>query len=151
MAVNFQSLLSKPVESAKRPVTKPAGTYFGRIAGHKFDESPKQKTPYVRFELGDVQAGPDIDKEQLVDPEDGTPLDLSKFKPHLDYYLTEDALYRLRELLESLGITVSGRSFAETIPESKGMPVQFTLTMEPSRDKEGVFYNNVAQMSGVKE
>ena len=150
MAVNFQHLLSKPMDTVKRPVAKPAGTYFGQITGHKFDESRQKKTPFVRFMLGGVQAGPDIDQAQLVNPEDGSPIDLTKWTPHVDYYLTEDSLYRLKDFLESLKISTEGRAFGEAIPETKGMPVQFTVTMEPAQGEGGGFYNNVASIAGVE-
>lgn len=149
MSVNFQNLLSKPVDSAKRPQALPAGTYFARIASHKFDESARQKTPYVRFEFSDLQPGQDIDASQLRE-QDGTPIDLSKKKLRSDFYLTDDAMYRLREFLEGLGIPTEGRSFGETIPETKGLPVQLTVTMRPAEGenaREGTFYNDVAQVS----
>lgn len=152
MSVNFQNLLSKPVDSVKRPTALPAGTYYARIQGHKFDESRQQKTPFVKFEFSDLQPGPDIDAAQLKDGE-GNAIDLSKKKLSRDYYLTDDAMYRLREALESLGIKVEGRSFGECIPETKGMPVQITVTMTPATGdnaKEGDFYNNVSAMSGVQ-
>lgn len=148
MSVNFQHLLSKPIDSVKRPVAKPAGTYFGQIIGHKFDESKQKKTPFVRFELGGVQPGPDIDQSLLVDAE-GQPLDLSKWHPYKDFYLTDDSLYRLKDFLDSLKINISGRQFGETIPETKGMPVQFDVTMEPASEGGG-FYNNVGNIAGVE-
>jgi len=150
MTVNFQSLLSKPMDSVKRPTAKPAGTYFGRIVGYKFDESKQKKTPLVKFEIGDMQPGPDIDAAQLVDAE-GQPLDLTKWKPSTDFYLTDDSMYRLKDFLDSLGVSIEGRSFGEAIPEVKGRPVQMTVTMTPSDKEEGVFYNNISQISGPAE
>src|SRR5215831_16229366 len=121
MSVNFKDLLSRPVDSAKKPPTKPPGTYYGVISSYKFAESQKQKTPYVRFTFNNIQPGEDLlagDQRALQDDE-GNPIDFSKWTPYKDYFLTDDALYRLKEFLQSLGVETAGRSFDETIPEAK--------------------------------
>lgn len=148
-SVNFQELLKKPVTSAVKPPTKPAGTYMATIMAFNFDESSKKKTPYVRFQLGNVQPGPDINPDDLVSAA-GEPIDLSKWKPGRDYYLTDDAYYRLRELIQSCGIAVEGRDFSETIPELRGKQVQMTVIQKPSDNGEEL-YNEVTDLAGVSE
>jgi hypothetical protein len=148
MAVNFGALLQKPMDAVKRPTAKPPGTYFAKIKDYKFDESKKQKTPYVRFALTNVTAGPDVDASMLVDAE-GAPIDLSKWSPNKDYYLTDEALYRLKDLIESLDINTKGRQFSEVLPELKGLPVQIVVTQRPSDDGTEM-YNDIGEMSGVK-
>ena len=51
--------------------------------------------------------------------EDGNPIDFSKWTPARDFYLTDDAIYRLKDFLKSLGIPTDGRSFMETIPRPR--------------------------------
>jgi|SRR6516165_6852787 hypothetical protein len=145
---NFSHLLDKPIDSVKRPPVKPPGTYFGNIESYKFDESKNEKTPYVRFTFNNLQPGPDIHPDQLKD-QDGESIDFSRWKPTRDFYLTENALYRLKEFLESLRVPTSGRSFTETIPESKGLPVILTVVQTPS-NKPGSddIYNNVSDAKG---
>ena len=149
MAVNFKELLSRPVDSAKKPPTKPAGTYTGTIASHKFDESMKQKTPYVRFTFNNIQPGEDIlnSDPRLVQDEDGNPIDFSKWSPYKDFYLTEDALYRLKEFLQSLGIDTAGRMFNDILPETKGMPVILTAVVTSSDDATRM-YTNIGDVKG---
>jgi hypothetical protein len=124
------------VESAKKPTTKPPGTYSGVIASFKFDESSQKKTPFCRLTVKNCQPGADVDRTLLVDPEDNSPMDLSKWSPYEDYYLTEDALYRVRELMESMQMNISGRLFSETIPELVNQPVIFTFVHETISDRQ---------------
>jgi len=136
MVVNIKALIDRPVESAKKPTTKPAGTYSGVIASYKFDESSQKKTPFCRITVKNCQSTADVDRTLLVDPEDGSPMDLERWAPYEDYYLTDDALYRLRELMESCRMNISGRSFSETIPELVNQPVMFTIIHETITDKQ---------------
>lgn len=136
MVVNVKALLDRPVESAKKPSTKPPGAYSGVIASFKFDESSRKKTPFVRLTVKNCQplvngkdGTPAIPPEALLE-EDGTPMDLTKWSPYEDYYLTEDALYRVRELMESCGINIKGRSFSVTIPELVNQVVNFNVVHE---------------------
>ena len=128
--VDFSNLLSTSVDSVKRPPVKPPGTYLGTIAGYKFDTSSKKGTPFVRFEVSGVQPGEDIDQAQLE--VDGERIDMAKWKPGFDFYLTADAMFRLKEFIESFNINAGGRSFNEVLPELKGMPVMFTATVHKS-------------------
>lgn len=141
MTVDFKSLLSKPADTVERPKPLPAGTYHGMIGAYKFDESKNKKTPYVRFDLKVHRAGSD------VDPEAVNGIDLSKKNLRRDYYLTDDALYRLKDLIESCGISTTGRSFNELIPELLNKQVIIGVTQRPSEDGTE-FYNDVKELAG---
>lgn len=146
--VDFKSLLGKNVDTVEKPKPKPGGTYHGVIEGFKFDLSQKQKTPFVRVTAYNVSPGQDIDPNDLAENK----IDLTKWKPHRDFYLTEDALYRLREFLESLGITTTGRSFNETLPEIKGKPVIMTAVNGTTTNEatgETSIFTNIADMRGA--
>jgi hypothetical protein len=142
---DFSKLLQKSVTSAERPKPKAAGSYLGVVNKFEFGESAQKKTPYVRFHVNSVAPGPEVDMEE--NSRNG--VDLSKWAPHKDYFLTEDALYRLREFLESCGIPVEGRSFNETIPEAVGKPVMFE-NVNTTSDKAGKteIYSNVGDLTG---
>jgi hypothetical protein len=145
--VDFKSLLSTPVESAERPKPRPAGTYTGVIEKFQFDKSKNKLTPFVRFSVAAVSPGDGIDQQAL---QEAGPLD--KWKPHRDYYLTNDALYRLRELIESCGIPTKGRSFNATIPELKGKPVVLQVVLDNSTNEttgEVSIFNKIAEMRGA--
>lgn len=143
MATDFSNLLSEPVGSAKRPPVKPAGTYHGTIASYAFDESSKKKTPFVRFNYTNVRPGEDIDQEALRDP-DGEAIDLAKWKPASEFYLTPEAMWRLDEFLEPLP-NAKGRPKNEVIPELRGLPVILTVSIRPSEDGTA-FFNRVEKV-----
>lgn len=151
MAVNFKELLSTPVTDAERPKPRPAGKYFGTISAFKFDESREQKTPFVRISLKGIQPGPGI----TADPATFDRLQKSggteKWNLNRDYYLTEDAKYRLRELMESCKLKVEGRSFLEVIPELVNQPVAFDVSEESYERKDGEtgISNKITEMRGA--
>lgn len=144
---DFSKLLQKPVTSAERPKPKAAGTYDGLVFKYEFGESQKKKTPYVRFHINNVSPGPEVDQEENV----RNGVDLTKWQPYRDFFLTEDSIYRLREFIESCHIAVDGRSFNETIPEVVGKPVKFeavnTTSSEPGKD--AATFTNVGDIVGA--
>lgn len=152
MTVNIKALMDRPVTSAKKPSLKPAGVYTGVIGSFKFDESSRKKTPFVRLSVKNCMPGDDIKPDQLIDPEDGTPMDLTRWSPYEDYYLTEDALYRVRELMESCQMKVAGRSFSETVPELVNQPVAFKYvheTLTDDRTGETRIVGKIGEMKGA--
>lgn len=139
--VNFDNLLSMPMDQIKKPPVKPAGTYHAVIAEYKFGKSAKKGTPFVEFIFTGVNPGEDIDPDQLKDS-DGTPIDLGKWRPNHQFYLTQDSAFRLKDFIESLQIKSSGRTLNETIPETKGLPVLLTVSMKATEDGTG-FFNRI--------
>jgi hypothetical protein len=144
---DFSKLLQKPVTSAERPKPKAPGTYHGVVSKYEYGESQQKKTPYVRFHLGSIAPGPEVDVEENA----RNGIDLSKWAPVKDFFLTDDALYRLREFLESCKIPVEGRSFNETIPEAIGQAIQFEVvnTTSSKPGQEAQIYSNVGDISGA--
>jgi len=118
--VDFSSLLKKPAGEAKKPEALAAGNYPGVIKSYELGDQNKNKTPYVRLALG-LTGWPDGAEPQL--DAKGEPVDLSKRGLRRDYFLTDDALFRLDDLLRSCNIAVEGRSYEETLPELVGQPV----------------------------
>lgn len=151
MAVNFKELLSTPVTSAERPKPRPAGQYMGVISAFKFDESRQQKTPFVRLSLKSVQPGQGITADEATFKRLEEAGGCDKWSVSKDYYLTEDAKYRLRELMESCKLRVEGRSFMEVIPELVNQPVVFDVTEESFERKDDTtgVGNRVGDMRGV--
>lgn len=119
---DFSQLLRKPAGEAKKPQALPAGDYPGRIKGHEYGDSNKNKTPYVRFNLMLTGWADTVDDSERTDAE-GKTLDISKRSLRRDFFLTDDALWRLDEFLASLGIDLTGRSYEESIPEADGQEV----------------------------
>lgn len=116
--VDFSSLLKKPAGEAKKPPALEAGDYPGIIKSFEVGDNNKNKTPYVRFSLG-LTGWPG--EPQLN--ESGEAIDLSSKQLRRDFYLTDDALWRLDEFLRSIGIEPKGRTYDEVLPETVGSPV----------------------------
>jgi hypothetical protein len=146
MTADFRSLLSKPMDDIVKPKPIPAGTYQGIIKAIKFDESAKKKTPFVRFTVGLQSASDDISEEDLTEALAGA--ELQKKELSKDFYLTDTSLYRLKDFLESLGISTEGRVLAECIPEAQNAQVLIEVTHRNSEDGKDIF-NDVGNLRGI--
>lgn len=153
MAVNFKALLSKPAGQAERPKVLPAGDYPGIVAKFEMGESSQKKTPYVRF-LVNLTGWPDDvpEEDRVTTKEDGTQvaIDLSKKQQKVDFYLTEDALFRLDDFIKSVGAETSGKTYEEIIPECVGAHVLLALTQETNdKGDEVTTFNRAGKMVGA--
>jgi hypothetical protein len=146
MAVDFSKLLSKPLDNVKKPPPLPAGDYHGLISKYEFGDNNTNKTPYCRFELKITGPTEGVDASQI--PE-GTEWPLKRtFRK--DYYLTEDADWRLKDFIESLGIQTSGRTFAETVPETLNLPCVVNIVQQNSQRNAGDLVNFAGDVTGAK-
>lgn len=140
---DFSQILSKKVEQAEKPKPLPAGTYRFLVKGHEFDESRQKKTPYVRFNVQPL--APESDVDPTVFDEFGGLGKLGGKLLRAEYYLTDDAMYRLREFLEdALSLSCEGRSFGEVIPEAVGREFLGTVAHSTSQDGKDIYANIVA-------
>lgn len=151
MATDFSSLLSQNLDNVKRPPVKPPGTYHAMIKEHKFDLTSQKKTPFCRLTFNNVQPGVDVDQSLLVI--EGEQIDLSKWTPSTrglsDFYLGPDSVWKLKELIEELGISTTGRTLQECIPEMTGQRVLLTVSMKQTEDGKG-FFNQIDSVAADK-
>lgn len=140
--VDFRQLLSKPLDSVKRPPAYPAGTYFGTIVSHKFDESPWAdkttglKEPQVIFSIRLTQHGEDVDDADFAAAGGAGKL-VSRAFP-----LDGENVWATKTFLEGLGIATAGRTFDTTIPETTGVSVMFELTQRPDKNNPERVFND---------
>ena len=128
---DFRELLKKPAGEAKRPPVLPAADYPGIVKSFEVDDKNKNRTPYVRLWLGLTEWPASVpDTWDVHDVASGksytvakTDVDLSKRQMRRDFFLTEDALDRLDEMIRSCGINASGRAYEEILPELVGQHV----------------------------
>jgi hypothetical protein len=132
LMVDFTQLLRKPAGEAKKPPPLPAGDYPAIIKSFELGDNNKNKTPYVRFQIGLM------DFPGTVDQADRADIDLSKRQMRRDYYLTEDALWRLDELIRGAGVA-PGRSYEETLPEMVGLQLVASVKQEMNQQTNEVF------------
>lgn len=112
---DFSQLLRKPIAEAKRPPCLPIGDYPAKISRYELGESRQNKTPYVRLHVA-LTGAPDG-----MDPSDLDGIDLSKRQMRRDFYLTEDAYFRLAELIKSCNI--EAEDFETAVPHLVGCDV----------------------------
>lgn len=116
--VDFTNLLEKKIDDVEAPVLLPQGTYLMTIAQYKTGESAQKKTPYVEFELKVVSPVEVEDQESLAKVKN-----LQDKTLKTQFYLSEDALFRLKDFLTKTGLPVEGRSFNEILSEIAGAQV----------------------------
>lgn len=130
--VNFSALLSKTAGEAKKPVPLPGGDYPGVITKWEPGESRgEKKSPLITFTVV-----PNAWAEG-IDPSEYPEIDLSKRVMRKDFFLTDDALYRLDSFIKDLGIDATGRSYAEVLPEVVGSSVLMVVKQQMKKDNSG--------------
>lgn len=154
MAQVFSDLLDVDAGSVRPPPLKPAGTYNATVQDYKFDKSKEKQTPFVRFTVANMSPGPDINPNDLLHDAKGdgnmVPMDLSKWHPTRDFFLTPDALFRLTEFLKSCGVKLEGRSIKACLPDAKGLPVLVAVTQETITNSQTGETNVVNRISDLK-
>ncbi len=149
---DFTQLLKKPLNEVKKPDLLPAGTYHGSVLNYEILESSQKKTPFVRFNCRITGPGDDVPQELLVG-QDGHSIDVATKKTWADFYLTDDAYYRIKECLNSMGISTEDRDLSQTLPETLNQPVLLSIVLTPNRKTPPgappEFFNNCDRMSGT--
>lgn len=150
---NFSSILDRTsTGKVERPKALPVGTYYAVVDGPpRQDKSSKKGTPFVEFKLKLIQAGEDVDAddlERVLTRADGSTKNIQDLSVNATFYLTEDALWRLDEfLIEDLEIDMEGRTRASAISDAIGKQVMVTLKHEPSDD--GQIYHRIRSTAKV--
>lgn len=149
MALDLSSLLKRPANAAMKPQPLPIGDYPGIIKSFAYDDKNKNNTPYVRFQLGLLDWPESVSPEERgqKDPQGNfVPTDLSKRNLRADFYLTEDAFYRLTEFCKSCGLD-EGQEYDVLIPQLVGQRVTVTVQQGVNQQTSEIF-NNVAKVFG---
>lgn len=95
MAPNFGALLDRPSSEIERPKPLPVGTYVCVVQGlPRQDKSSKKGTEFVEFTLKPIEASEDVDTDDLT-----AMGGLENRTLRCTYYITEDALWRLKKFL----------------------------------------------------
>ena len=139
---DMRSLLKKPIGDVKRPPPLPAGDYPARIKGFEIGNRNKNKTDYVRFHLTLVDWPTDLAEEERGG------IELGKRQLKRDFYITDDALWRLTDLIKSCGITyVPGQPIEELVPDLIGQEVTAEVQQYLS-EKTGEIRNQIERLFG---
>lgn len=146
---DFRTLLQTTnLDDVQRPKVLPTGTYKGTIIKFEYGQSSQKQTPYVRYFVRPDEARDDVDQEALEG------INLSQRSLRRDFFLTADALYRLKEFLEGLGIETAGQSLGALIPLAVNHDVLISVIHREGRAEPGEapeVYAEVASMKPFKE
>lgn len=138
---DLRSLLDTKGSEFERPPLLPVGTYGSTVLAREFGKSSKKQTPYVRFSYGNLRPGDDVEMEDLEG------VDLGKRTMRSDFYLTENAVFMLREHAELLGIDTE-QSLGEIIEEVVGKDVNLYIAQVPStREGSSDMFNEIRGFS----
>lgn len=131
---NFGVLLDKPASDVERPKPLPQGSYHCIVKGlPRFDKSSKKFTEFVEFTLQPTAAGEDVDEEDLA-----AMGGIANKTIRATYYITEDALWRLKDFLSHCGIEEDG-SLRNMIDQTPNCEVIAFIKHRASEDGQSVF------------
>lgn len=149
MAPNLASLLNTSTDEAKRPIPLNDGTYYGTVKSHEFVESTKKKTPGVQYNIELTHAADDVDLTGYDEDGKEVPLNPAGKNFRHTLWLSEGAMFMLKDFIKSCGVEVEGRTFNEIIPQVVGQPVICSVTKTPRQGEDGGFYNNIDKCTGA--
>lgn len=149
MAVDFRKLLDKKAEDVVRPAPLPGGSWKLLVLGYEFAESAQKQTPGVAFKFRPIEAGADVDPNELLDQK-GNPIDLAKKELRDSFWLTERAEFRLVDFYKACGLNTEGRILYDLLDEAKGCYVWADVGVKPNQDPEKPGYNEVKGYSKVE-
>ena len=138
-AQSFSSILDRAPSEIEKPKPLPTGSYTTLLVGQpRIDKSTKKQTEYREFTHKILSAGEDVDEDDLKAYLGGKKLTDVLMKN--TYYITEGAVWRLKEFLEHCGIDLDEvDSLAEGIEETPGKQVGIFINHEASQDGTSVF------------
>lgn len=144
---NIADILDLPAIDSERPKPFPQGTYIAQLQGlPREDLSPRKQTRFLEFTLLPVDVY--RDKHGRSDVDEVALEAMGGFGNRTlrdTYYLTEDAMYRVRDFLTNCGIPlVEGKrklSHNERIAMSPGAQVGISVKHNTGADGSSIFAN----------
>src|SRR5215471_5233957 len=131
---DFNELLDRDPTTFERPPTAPEGEYLCVIESKQYGQSSQKKTPFVEFRFKPSAPLESVPPELIAD------IDLTKVKFRDEFYLTPEAMFRLREFFETVDCVME--TTRESIDAAVGQQVVVTIGHQAStRDPSRVFAN----------
>jgi hypothetical protein len=137
-SLNLRELLALPTDdpSIHAPQGLPNGHYVVEILSHEWRKiNNDRQTDYLRYSIGRLEPTADV-------TEDTSGFDFGRIELRADFFITPDAIYRLRDAMNNVLGAQPGRSFDERIPEMVGARIQVLVTRD-LRDGKPTGFNSV--------
>lgn len=139
----FESILDTPADEVERPKPMPAGTYDIVVKGlYEEGVSSQKKTPFVRFTYGFLSAGEDVDEDeltQLLTDKEGNVHPITERTIKDTYYTTPDALFRLTDTLENMGIDMEGKTVRQALDDTPNSSLRIIVGHRASEGGDQIF------------
>lgn len=156
---NFSSLLDTPSEDVERPKPGPMGHYLAMVKGHAVPTKSKQQTPGWIFTFQPLEAGDDVDANDLkawLTKANGDVVPLRDKSFTYTLWESENALYRITEFLDDLGIPSRDESnkkltVRQRMQEAPGKTCYIQIVHNPSTRDGVTMYANVGRTLPVKD
>lgn len=142
-ATSFESILDTAADAVERPKPMPAGTYDCIVKGlYEEGVSTQKKTPFVKFTYVFQSALEDVNEEELAEiltDKDGNTQKLSEKSIKDTYYTTNDALFRLTEAMEAMGIDLDGKTVRAALGETPNCSLRVVVSHRTPDGSDQVF------------
>jgi hypothetical protein len=139
MTTNFEELLGQQVESVEPPRLFPIGSYDAVLGRYETGNSSNKGTPFVRFPVKLVGPKEDVDQDEF-EAAGGMEKLINRSPLRLDFYMTPDASFRLRQFLENtLEMDSHNRTFDSMLPETDGMSLVVQIKHEAGQNEGEMF------------
>ena len=147
---DFESVLDTPSNEVSRPRPLPQGTYACQEKGlPRIDKSTKKGTEFSEYTLQVLEACDDVDPEELklaLTKANGEVVALNARTLRVTCYHTEDALWRLKKLLNDFGIPEEDddgnvRTLRQRMQDVPGKMIYDHVKHSPSDDGESMYAN----------
>jgi hypothetical protein len=141
MTIDVSALLRTPDEEIKRPKSLPNGHYFGSVTQYSFDKAKNEnRTNFCRINFKLEGPGDDVDGDEVAD------IDFSRRELRKDFFITPDALYRLRDFVNAVIGEDPTRTLDEKLPDIRGQRVLIQVTSRTDRNDPEIVYNDVGKV-----
>lgn len=139
---DFTAFLDQQGGQGIKPKPLPIEIYPGIVAGYEYGDNNKNHTPYCRYQLkltGWPQSIPDSSRVQLDAEGREHLIDISKRNLRVDYFLTDEAKYRLDEFLKTCGLDPRSGKYSELCPQVVGCQVSVEVKqyLNPNTNEVG--------------
>lgn len=136
--MSFKDLLDMPLDQVEKPPLIPQGSYDSVVSGVEKVTSSQKKTDGMRVKVRLNSPREDVDAELLQDPK--IVERINKFEGGQDFWITADALHRLKEFLEAiLGDDANGKSVSQCLAILQDRPCIAVIKHLPNKDNSDMF------------
>lgn len=149
--VDFSAIARQAAGQSKKPPRLYPGNYPAVAKGFEWGDANKNKTPYVRLNIGFTgfpadmpESWDEFDNEsQKTTTVQASDIDLAKRQMRYDFYMTPDSKWRIDEFLKLMGINCgtedAPRTYEETLSELIGQPMTAEVVHQLNQQTNDTF------------